>query len=267
MLTARARQYSTDNSGPRAVGEETAVPSSIEQAGDEIKPESQTPTEGNLASEENAAPSSISQGSGEVKPESQTLTEANLSSEENAVDSSIKQGGDEAKPESQTATGVNVASEDNVVDSAPAQKRDATKRPLRTQRSRDHDNQSLLEIAMAGTNRKVRDERIGSSISRKAVEMELNWLADPKDLQARVARLLTAGDVAFAAELVRTAQIKRLECGVAWNRLLSYCMEKGNALAAFKFYNDVSLPEFLLVFSTTILAVPLRNGVYLRRPC
>lgn len=80
-----------------------------------------------------------------------------------------------------------------------------------------------------------------AGISRKVIEMEMKWLEDPRALADRVARLLQSGDPAKAAALVRHAQKSGMRCDVAWNNLLQYCMDRGHAQAAFKFYNDVSL--------------------------
>lgn len=80
-----------------------------------------------------------------------------------------------------------------------------------------------------------------ATISRKTIEMELKWLEDPRALADRVARILQSGDPAKAAALVRQAQKSGKKCDVAWNNLLQYCMDRGHAQAAFKFYNDVSL--------------------------
>lgn len=79
------------------------------------------------------------------------------------------------------------------------------------------------------------------STSRKTLELELKWLADPRALADRVARILQSGDVAKAAALVRQAQRDGMSCGVAWNNLLQYFMDRGCTAAAFKLYNDVSI--------------------------
>jgi len=79
------------------------------------------------------------------------------------------------------------------------------------------------------------------SISRKTLDLELKWLADPRALADRVARILQSGDVSKAAALVRQAQRDGMSCGVAWNNLIQYFMDRGCPQAAFKLYNDVSL--------------------------
>ncbi|KAL4897860.1 hypothetical protein BDV59DRAFT_208504 [Aspergillus ambiguus] len=108
----------------------------------------------------------------------------------------------------------------------------------------DADIDPLLGVAMAGTSPKVRDRGVdaafsGRSVSAKVVELELKWLKDPRALADRVARLLGGGDVPLAAALVRSAQKERMECAVAWNHLMEYCMGKRAPRAAFKFYNDM----------------------------
>ncbi|KAJ1714798.1 pentatricopeptide repeat protein [Aspergillus flavus] len=100
----------------------------------------------------------------------------------------------------------------------------------------------LLSIAKAGTSPKTREELDGTmpvKVSGKVVEMELKWLKDPRALSDRVGRLLKADDVLLAVALVRTAQREHMECTVAWNHLMEYCMEKNNPKAALKFYNEM----------------------------
>ncbi|KAE8372718.1 hypothetical protein BDV26DRAFT_87936 [Aspergillus bertholletiae] len=100
----------------------------------------------------------------------------------------------------------------------------------------------LLTIAKAGTSPKTREELGGSmsvTVSGKVVEMELKWLKDPRALSDRVARLLNANDILLAVALVRTAQKEHMECTVAWNHLMEYCLKKNNPQAALKFYNEM----------------------------
>ena len=94
---------------------------------------------------------------------------------------------------------------------------------------------SLMAIA---SNSKLDGE---DPTSRKTLELELKWLADPRALADRVARILQSGDVAKAAALVRQAQREGMNCGVAWNNLLQYFMNRQCSKAAFKLYNDVSI--------------------------
>ncbi|KAL6234616.1 hypothetical protein BDW75DRAFT_211830 [Aspergillus navahoensis] len=79
----------------------------------------------------------------------------------------------------------------------------------------------------------------GESVAKKAVEMELAWLKDRTVLAERVQRLLKQDNIAFAAELVRTAQRRNYDTQGAWNAILAYCFEKGHAEAAFRFWNDM----------------------------
>ncbi|KAJ5666261.1 uncharacterized protein N7477_008709 [Penicillium maclennaniae] len=92
---------------------------------------------------------------------------------------------------------------------------------------------SLMAIA---SNSKIDGE---DPTSRKTLELELKWLADPRALADRVARILQSGDVAKAAALVRQAQREGMSCGVAWNNLLQYFMDRQCSKAAFKLYNDM----------------------------
>jgi hypothetical protein len=94
---------------------------------------------------------------------------------------------------------------------------------------------SLMAIA---SNSKIDGE---DPISHKTLELELKWLADPRAMADRVARILQSGDVAKAAALVRQAQREGLNCGAAWNNLLQYFMNRQCSKAAFKLYNDVSI--------------------------
>ncbi|KAF7585688.1 hypothetical protein BBP40_010277 [Aspergillus hancockii] len=105
-----------------------------------------------------------------------------------------------------------------------------------------NDEDPLFAIAKAGTSPKARglaDPTAPSTVSRKVVDMELRWLKDPRELSDRVARLLTAGDVPLAAALVRAAQQEQMECAVAWNHLIEYCLKQKQPKAAFKFYNEM----------------------------
>ncbi|CBF70550.1 hypothetical protein AN5927.2 [Aspergillus nidulans FGSC A4] len=79
----------------------------------------------------------------------------------------------------------------------------------------------------------------GESVAKKAVEMELAWLKDRTVLAERVQRLLKQDNIAFAAELVRTAQRRHYDTQGAWNAILAYCFGKGHAEAAFRFWNDM----------------------------
>ncbi|KAE8353934.1 hypothetical protein BDV28DRAFT_132073 [Aspergillus coremiiformis] len=103
-------------------------------------------------------------------------------------------------------------------------------------------NDLLLAIAKAGTSPKVRKELKGTTlitVSGKTVEMELKWLQDPRALADRVAKLLSAHDVRLAVALVRGAEKESMECAVAWNHLLEYCLKRHNPEAAMKFYNEM----------------------------
>ncbi|KAI2787608.1 hypothetical protein POX_f07981 [Penicillium oxalicum] len=106
---------------------------------------------------------------------------------------------------------------------------------------RKQEERSLMAIA-AGSNLEsgeINDEIRSASFTRKTISMELKWLEDPRDLADRVARLLRSGDIGMAAALVRQAQKDGKRCDVAWNHLLSYCMQRGFPQVAFKFYNDM----------------------------
>lgn len=97
----------------------------------------------------------------------------------------------------------------------------------------------ISEVAKAGTSARSRDSDVLRTVSKKAIEMELKWLKDPRALSDRVGKILAAGDIAMAAELVREAQKAGMECTAGWNHLMEYAFEKQEPQAAFKFYNDV----------------------------
>ncbi|KAI9934698.1 hypothetical protein MW887_000315 [Aspergillus wentii] len=79
----------------------------------------------------------------------------------------------------------------------------------------------------------------GAKVNRRKLAEELKWLPDPLSLAHRVGLLLKDHEVGFAAELIREAQKNQMNCLVAWNHLLEYCMEKDAQRAAFRFYNDM----------------------------
>ncbi|RDW90765.1 pentatricopeptide repeat-containing protein [Aspergillus mulundensis] len=79
----------------------------------------------------------------------------------------------------------------------------------------------------------------GPTVQKKAVEMELAWLKDRTVLAERVQRLLRQHDVAFAVELVRTAQRRGYDTQGAWNAILAYSFAQKDANAAFRFWNDM----------------------------
>lgn len=111
-----------------------------------------------------------------------------------------------------------------------------------TPEAREPDQDPMLRIAKAGTSPKTREEDpdvLKGRLSEGAIKHELKWLQDPKALADRVARLLRADDLASASGLVRQAQREKRNCQVAWNHILEYSMNRGQPLAAFRFYNDV----------------------------
>lgn len=108
---------------------------------------------------------------------------------------------------------------------------------------------TALDIAKAGTSSKEQKPEYGTTrglLTTNQLRRELRWLADPRALADRVARLLAEKDLASAAAMTRMARIPSV---VAWNHLMEYCMKEGEALAAFRFYNDVCLPLLFLFFS------------------
>lgn len=110
----------------------------------------------------------------------------------------------------------------------------------RRTKGKDSNNFSgnIKEIKMLEALAKTRE--MPESVSSTVVNKELKWLKDPKELATRIARLLQADQVALAIAMVRKAEALKMECTVAWNRLLAYCFEKSAPEAAFSFYNDVS---------------------------
>ncbi|KAJ5485213.1 hypothetical protein N7539_005201 [Penicillium diatomitis] len=113
--------------------------------------------------------------------------------------------------------------------------------PVLDVEKRKQEERLLMAIASGSTpeSGEMNDEIRSASYSRKTISMELKWLEDPRDLADRVARLLRSGDPGMAAALVRQAQKDGKRCDVAWNHLLSYCMQRGFPQAAFKLYNDM----------------------------
>lgn len=108
--------------------------------------------------------------------------------------------------------------------------------------SREHKESAAMLIAKAGSSPKIRQQLDGTlkpKLSPKAIEQELKWLKDPKELSHRVQRLLSDEDLPSAVELVRGAQRRRMNCEASWNHLLQYIMDQGEAKAAFRLYNDV----------------------------
>jgi hypothetical protein len=87
-------------------------------------------------------------------------------------------------------------------------------------------------------------------INSSVVARELHWLKDPKELGIRIGILLKANKVPLAIAMIRRAESMKMETSASWNRLLSYCFERGAPLAAFRFYNDVrtSLTPFTVHF-------------------
>lgn len=111
-----------------------------------------------------------------------------------------------------------------------------------TPEAREPDQDPILRIAKAGSSPKAREQDpdvLRGRLSEGAIKHELKWLQDPKALADRVARLLRADDLASASGLVRQAQREKRNCQVAWNHILEYSMDRGQPLAAFRFYNDV----------------------------
>ncbi|KAK2796284.1 hypothetical protein FQN51_009495 [Onygenales sp. PD_10] len=78
-----------------------------------------------------------------------------------------------------------------------------------------------------------------STVSRKAIALELDWVQDRIALTKRVTQLLIKNDIAKATELVRAAQTKGVDCTVAWNTLFEYELKKNDPVAAFKLYNEM----------------------------
>ncbi|KAE8549934.1 hypothetical protein EYB25_008459 [Talaromyces marneffei] len=76
-------------------------------------------------------------------------------------------------------------------------------------------------------------------VNLSVVNRELHWLNDPKDFGIRIGLLLQAQKVPLAVAMIRRAESMKMETSAAWNRLLSYCFERGAPLAAFRFYNDM----------------------------
>lgn len=79
------------------------------------------------------------------------------------------------------------------------------------------------------------------TVSKKAIDIELEWARDRVVLSKRVAQILNKGDLEKAVALVRTAQSRGYDCMVAWNVLFDHEMKNDRPVAAFKLYNDVRI--------------------------
>ncbi|KAK1148620.1 hypothetical protein N8T08_008505 [Aspergillus melleus] len=105
-------------------------------------------------------------------------------------------------------------------------------------KEKEYDDDGLYAIAVG--NRSVEFFNVNDNkVSRKAIDVELDWLSDRMSLANRVKRILSQGKVAFAAEMVRMATRRGLESTAAWNHLFEYCFRKNSARSAFRFYNDM----------------------------
>ncbi|KAL4917304.1 hypothetical protein BDW62DRAFT_184167 [Aspergillus aurantiobrunneus] len=79
----------------------------------------------------------------------------------------------------------------------------------------------------------------GPEVNKKVVMMELHWLQDRVLLAERVRKLLGKSDFTLAVALVRAAQSKGMHTSAAWNSVFDYCLKKGSAKAAFRFWNEM----------------------------
>ncbi|KLJ12229.1 hypothetical protein EMPG_12710 [Blastomyces silverae] len=77
------------------------------------------------------------------------------------------------------------------------------------------------------------------TVSKKAIDIELEWARDRVALSNRVKQILKKGDFEKAVALVRTAQLRGYDCMVAWNELLDHELKNDKPVAAFKLYNDM----------------------------
>jgi hypothetical protein len=75
--------------------------------------------------------------------------------------------------------------------------------------------------------------------SKKELQRELLFLADPYKLAERTLQLLRQNDEAKAVELVKLAS-NRQKCTVSWNHIISYKASKGELEKAFNIFNTVS---------------------------
>ncbi|EEH45224.1 uncharacterized protein PADG_01374 [Paracoccidioides brasiliensis Pb18] len=78
-----------------------------------------------------------------------------------------------------------------------------------------------------------------STMSRKAIDIELQWATDRVILAKRVKQMLNKGDLQKALALVRTAQSRGYDCMGAWNMIFDCEMKNDRPVAAFKLYNDM----------------------------
>ncbi|KAF2859300.1 hypothetical protein K470DRAFT_282778 [Piedraia hortae CBS 480.64] len=73
---------------------------------------------------------------------------------------------------------------------------------------------------------------------RIAIDRELKWLADPLKLADRVTALVKENQVEKAEQLCRQAS-SRMDCVVAWNRLVDHYMQGGHVKTALKTFNEM----------------------------
>ncbi|KKZ66662.1 hypothetical protein EMCG_00225 [[Emmonsia] crescens] len=100
----------------------------------------------------------------------------------------------------------------------------------------------LVEDSRVGADGKPKPEekRIWRpTVSKKAIDIELEWARDRVVLSNRVMQILKKGDVEKAVTLVRAAQSRGYDCMVAWNVLLDHEMKNDRPVSAFKLYNDM----------------------------
>ncbi|EED20565.1 pentatricopeptide repeat protein [Talaromyces stipitatus ATCC 10500] len=93
------------------------------------------------------------------------------------------------------------------------------------------DVDKLMELA--------KGKSLPAGVNSTVVSRELNWLKDPKELGIRIGILLQSDQVPLAVAMLRRAEAMKMETSAAWNRLFSYCFDRGAPLAAFRFYNDM----------------------------
>ncbi|PGH02229.1 hypothetical protein GX51_04805 [Blastomyces parvus] len=102
--------------------------------------------------------------------------------------------------------------------------------------------EDLAEDSKGGADGKLEpgEKRIWRpTVSKKAIDIELEWARDRVALSNRVKQILKKGDLEKAVTLVQTAQTRGYDCMVGWNELFDHELKNNNALSAFKLYNDM----------------------------
>lgn len=111
-----------------------------------------------------------------------------------------------------------------------------------------------------------RGQHLGSSVSKKAIQLELRWVRDRVALARRISGILAKDDLEKASALLLAAEKEHIDCIVGWNLVFQKLMVNGRPFDAFKLYNDVSFlhnvpPGSIQVMVFCVLKHPRANFV------